>query len=111
MEENKQENQQESKQESIQESKTESRRAIKAAQRRKREEAIKKVPEYAKPKPAAEVEKKISFDQWWMLVNKRVSLPYWQKEVILADFKGRGLSKMETEESFDNALKMFGVKL
>ena len=95
----------------MEDNKIKNRKAIKAVKRKKREEAINSLPEYAKVKPVIEADKKISFDQWWMIVNKRVSLPYWQKEVILADFKGRGLSKLESEKSFDDALKMFGIKL
>ena len=33
------------------------------------------------------------------------------KEIILADFKGRGLSRCESAEDFDAALQKYGVKL
>ena len=55
-------------------------------------------------------EPKVSFDQWWMLVNKRVRLKSWMKEIILVDFQARGLSKSESENKYNQALTLFGIK-
>lgn len=82
---------------------------IKEMEAKKREEVQANLPP-PKPSPAKQ-EKTISFDQWWMKVTKRVKLSTWLKEVILADFKARGLSKEETEERFNKALELFGYKL
>ena len=86
----------------------ESRKIMKAAEKKKRKVAIEKAPAPA-PKPV-EVDKTISFDQWWMLLNKKISLPYYKKEIIAADFKARGLSQSEKAETFDAALRSFGIK-
>lgn len=52
----------------------------------------------------------IDFDTWWMDINRRVALKQWMKEIIKADFKGRGLKTKESIEYFDEALRVFGVK-
>ena len=52
----------------------------------------------------------IDFDTWWMDINRRVKMKAWMKEIVRADFKGRGLSKSESLEKFDESLKLFGVK-
>ena len=54
---------------------------------------------------------KISYDQWWMVANKKKSLRPHLKEVILADFKGRGLSAKETQDKYDEALRLFGYDI
>ena len=56
-----------------------------------------------------EGESKISFDQWWMMINKKVSLKSWMKEIVLADMGARGLTKSETEEKYNEALRLFGI--
>ena len=63
----------------------------------------------AQVQPAAE-DSKISFDQWWIIINGKVSMRSHLKEILLADFKARGLSKREDEAAYDNALKLFGIK-
>jgi len=50
------------------------------------------------------------FDVWWMDINRRVTMKPWMKEIVKADFKGRGLSNKETMERFDDALRVFGLK-
>jgi len=51
----------------------------------------------------------VSFDQWWMMVNSKISLKPYMKEIIAVDFKSRGLSKNETSEKFDATLRIFGL--
>jgi len=82
---------------------------IKEMEAKKREEEQANIPA---PKPSAPKEDKvISFDQWWMKASKKIKLSSWLKEVLLADFKARGLSKEETEERFNKALEQFGYKI
>jgi hypothetical protein len=63
----------------------------------------------AQVQPDAE-DSKISFDQWWIIINGKVSMRPHLKEILLADFRARGLSKREDEAAYDNALKLFGIK-
>ncbi len=84
--------------------------SIKQHEARKRAEAMKKVKEIKTIDPDGE-EEKVSFDQWWMMVNKSSQLKPWMKEIILADFKGQSLSKEETVEKYDKALEKFGYKV
>ena len=58
----------------------------------------------------AEPDKTMEFDVWWMDINRRVTLKAWMKEVIKADFKGRGLTGKEDPQKYDEALRLFGVK-
>ena len=81
------------------------RMAIKEREQEMRDEAMKKAEE-ANIVPT---DVTISYDQWWMKVSKKVKLRYQDKEVILVDFLARGLSKKETEEAYDNALRLFGI--
>lgn len=52
----------------------------------------------------------IDFDGWWAARAAKIP-PQHHKEIIKADFRGRGLSMMETMEDFDEALKEYGIKL
>lgn len=53
----------------------------------------------------------LSYDEWWMIINKKIKFRPHMKEIILADFKGRGLSLLETLSRYDEALKLFGYKI
>ena len=53
-------------------------------------------------------EMKFSFDVWWALASKKSNFRPYLKEIIWADFKGRGLNKEETLKCFYDALKKFG---
>jgi hypothetical protein len=59
----------------------------------------------------SEPEASISFEQWWMLVNKKMDFKPWLKEVMKADFKSRGLGANEKESAFNAALEKFGYRL
>jgi hypothetical protein len=56
-------------------------------------------------------EQKISFDLWWAEVNKKLNLPAYLKEIIWADFKGRGLKKDEAAAKYNDAIRLFGYKV
>jgi hypothetical protein len=55
--------------------------------------------------------KTISFDQWWITINSKIALRPYMKEILVADFKARGLSKNETKEKFDETLRIFGINV
>lgn len=87
----------------------EMRKQIKEVEDKKRIEAIRAAK--AKPiSPNAGIPT-MTFDQWWMTVNGKKSLKPWMKEIVWADFKARGKTKNETEESYNKALELFGIKL
>lgn len=75
---------------------------IKKMEKKAREEAI-----AANPPPPPEV---IFFDEWWASRAKQIPAMH-RKEVVLADFKARGLKNKEAPEKFDIALKQYGVDL
>ena len=86
------------------------KKQIKAAESRKREQSMESAPA-VKVVKGDDGKPKVSFDQWWMMVSKSPKLKVWMKEIIMADFKSRGLSKEEPKESYDEALKLFGIQL
>jgi hypothetical protein len=52
----------------------------------------------------------IDFDAWFCL--RQDSIPsHHHKEIIMADFKARGLSMLETISSYDEALRLYGIKI
>lgn len=53
---------------------------------------------------------KVDLDTWFFLRSKQIP-GHHMKEIIAADFKGRGLSTFETIEDFDKALASYGVKI
>lgn len=53
---------------------------------------------------------KMSFDQWWVTINHKVNMRPHLKEILLADFRARGLSKLEDEQKYNDALRVFGIK-
>ena len=53
-------------------------------------------------------EEQMSYDQWWMMAQGRQKMRPHLKEVIWADMKARGLSKKETKNKYDEALRLFG---
>jgi hypothetical protein len=55
-------------------------------------------------------ENKISFDTWWVMINNKCPMRPHLKEILLADFQSRGLSKLETEQRYDDTLRVFGIK-
>ena len=53
---------------------------------------------------------KVDFDAWFAMRGPKIP-PQHHKEVVKADFKGRGLGQHESLEDFDAALRKYGVKL
>ena len=53
---------------------------------------------------------KIDFDAWWAMNEKKIPVQH-RKEIVLADFRARGLSSKETIQSYNEGLKRYGVKL
>ena len=52
----------------------------------------------------------VDFDAWWAMVENKIPVQH-RKEIILADFGARGLTKRETMQAYHNALNKYGVKL
>ena len=82
------------------------KKKMKAIEDKIRQEAIDLAPVSVQS-----LEDKISFDQWWMMANSSGKMRAHLKEVLFADFKARGLSKLETKARYDDALKVFGIEL
>lgn len=53
---------------------------------------------------------KVQFDAWWAARASQIPAIH-KKEIIRADMKGRKISMVATMAEFDEALKMYGVKL
>lgn len=56
------------------------------------------------------MEELVDFDGWWAARSSKIP-SHHHKEIVKADFRGRGLSMMETMEDFDDALKEYGLVL
>lgn len=80
---------------------------IKMMEMASKEEAVKKAPK-VEAEPTAE---SVSFDIWWMGLIRKIKIRPSYKEIIIADFKARGLSMKEKEEDYDKAIESFGFKL
>ena len=63
-----------------------------------------------KENPSQKKDDRVGFDQWWMQVAKHVPRAH-RKEIIKADFKGRGLGDKALKSDYDKALESYGVKL
>jgi hypothetical protein len=61
-------------------------------------------------KPMVVESKSVSFDDWWLAREAELNKPLFYKEILKADFSGRGLSKKETMDRWDWAAKQFGLK-
>jgi hypothetical protein len=53
----------------------------------------------------------IPFDQWWADRSAILKQPPHMKEIIHADFKGRGLTAKHAVEKWDWAAKQFGLNI
>jgi hypothetical protein len=53
---------------------------------------------------------KVDFDAWFVMRENKIP-PQHHKEIVKADFKGRGLGQCESLEDFDAALGKYGIKL
>ena len=75
---------------------------IKAMEMEKKAEKAKSAPPAKEP---------IEFNQWWVKLQRIMKLPAWEKEIIWADMKARGLGMMELEEKYFKALELYGYKV
>ena len=71
--------------------------------------AIKEM-EKSRRSPTVDLTEKVEFDYWWALRKDELNQPIHIKEIVLADMKGRGLSKEESLDSWDKAARIFGLK-
>jgi hypothetical protein len=52
----------------------------------------------------------IDFRSWYALRSPKIPVHH-REEILSADFKARGLKDEATLKEFDDALKMYGIKL
>jgi hypothetical protein len=79
------------------------KRAIKEMEDKLRQEAA---PAASNPE---DIDNKVSFDQWWVMIHSKVSMRPHYKEILLVDFQARGLTKLETEQRYNDTLRVFGI--
>jgi hypothetical protein len=60
--------------------------------------------------PLVEEVPTVGFDVWFAMREKKIPGQHL-REIIWADFKGRGLSNKETLADYDMALAKYGIKL
>jgi hypothetical protein len=70
---------------------------------------IKEMEAKKREEVAPEVEAKVSFDQWWVMLTKRMTVRPSLKEILWADFNARGVGKEELSSKYDECLKLFGL--
>lgn len=76
---------------------------IKQVEDKKRQEAMKTAPKTVKAL-------RMDYDSWYALRSGGIP-KHHMKEIIWADFTGRGLSEQEECSAYDEALGKYGVKL
>lgn len=62
-----------------------------------------------KQQAPADPEQILSFDQWWVMTSKRLSLKPSLKEIMWADFNARGIKKEEPAARYNEGLRLFGL--
>lgn len=67
-------------------------------------------PAARQPEVAPVQEEKLDFDAWHVMRAAKIPKAH-HKEIIQADFKGRGLGQHESMKAFDAALAKYGIKL
>jgi hypothetical protein len=55
------------------------------------------------------VDEVVSFDHWWVVLNRRMVLRPHLKEIIWADFNARGIKKVDLTAKYEEGLKLFGL--
>ena len=81
---------------------------IKAMESKAKEEALVE-QEINAPKDA--VAQPVKFKVWYTKVQLKLKLPLWERDVVWADMKARGLSDCELPERYIEALALYGYKL
>lgn len=74
------------------------------------EDQIKEMEKANREASAQVVQGPVSFDSWFHQRSKKIAKCH-HKEIIIADFKARGISEEATMEEFDKALELYGIKL
>lgn len=74
------------------------------------EEVVAPAPVAIVPVPKKEAAPKVDFDAWFAMRGAKIPGRH-HKEIIKADFKGRGLGQYESLQDFDKALKQYGINL
>lgn len=77
---------------------------------RKRRDSSWEKPRQAEAVAEESTDNKVDFDGWWAVRSKQIPAQH-RKEIVKADFIGRGLSDKESMESYDAALNKYGIKL
>lgn len=77
---------------------------IKEMEKRAREEALQALPQEEKK------DESCLFDAWYAMRASQIPGRH-MKEILRADFEGRGLGNKETIAKYDMALEKYGVKL
>ena len=85
-------------------------KTIKEMEMAKKQEAAEK-QKAINPIPPVGEEPVISFDAWWAVIVRKIDIRPSYKEVIAADFRGRGLGKTATASAYDKALELYGIKI
>jgi len=86
------------------------KQSIKEAESKKRDEIL-KTTEVTFINADEKSDNKITFEQWWMIAYKKVDMRPHVKEILKVDFQSRGLSLKETEEKYNEALRVFGYNI
>lgn len=73
-------------------------------------EQIKEMEMKNRTTPQAEPKVKVSFDSWFHLRKDKIASCH-HREILMADFKARGLKDEAAMEEFDKALELYGIKL
>jgi hypothetical protein len=58
---------------------------------------------------AAEAAPTLEFDVWLAMRKSKIPAQH-HREILLADFRARGLSLRETEQAYDDALAAYGIR-
>ena len=77
----------------------------------KKEEARNREKEVKVSKPSTVEDGAIHFDMWWVDACKVLKLAPYLKEILWSDFRSRGLKKEELKAKFDDAARLFGLKI
>lgn len=80
-----------------------------AKTKKEKVEVVEDAPE-GSAEAVVEAAPKLDFNVWFAMREKKIPGQHL-REIIRADFKGRGLATKETLATFDEALRKYGVKL
>ena len=85
--------------------------SVEAVEQAEETEAVQEAPKKEEKAPAPKAEPaKVEFDAWWAARASQIPAVH-KKEIIRADMKGRKIPMVATMAAFDEALKMYGIKV